>query len=572
LILVALACAAAVCAGLAIQYWAAMPIHDTDDAMRLVIVRDLVGGRGWYDQAIARLDPPQGVWLHWSRLLDGGIAGMMIALRQLLSPAAAEYWTRFIWPLLWIFPGLAGALAIARNLGGRSAVFLTAILMLADSQLYRQFVPGRIDHHNVQIVMAVIAMACATAARDRARWAIIGGAVAGLGLAIGLEALPLQALIGASYGLALIGDRRAAGPAAAYGLALATVTTALFAVETPPWRWGMGFCDAIAGNLVAGVAVAGAGLALAAAVSSRAPAWGRAGLIVGAGLAAGAIYLALAPQCIHGPFAAMDPAVKPFWFNRIQEVQPLPRMMVLARPAAIVAAILLAASVSSALFLAARQGRSLGVAVRLVAPAVLLAAVTAWFAWRMQDYVFWIGLPVIGAAASVLAARWLGDRLVLSVAAVLLLAPSVDGALVEAAVKASAPPPPRLINSGPRCFAAQAYRPLAALPPGDVLAPQDLGPFILAFTGDSAVAAPYHRMSHEILAEHRFWSGTRAAAEAQLRALHPDYVVDCPPYPIAAGPRSFGAALRRGQIPAWLRRLSPPKATLQIYQVLPPAT
>ena len=36
-------------------------LGDTDDAMRLVIVRDLVAGRPWYDQVIHRLAPPQGV-------------------------------------------------------------------------------------------------------------------------------------------------------------------------------------------------------------------------------------------------------------------------------------------------------------------------------------------------------------------------------------------------------------------------------------------------------------------------------------------------------------------------------
>ena len=36
----------------------------TDDAMRLVEVRDLIAGQGWFDLMQHRLDPP-GVSMHW---------------------------------------------------------------------------------------------------------------------------------------------------------------------------------------------------------------------------------------------------------------------------------------------------------------------------------------------------------------------------------------------------------------------------------------------------------------------------------------------------------------------------
>ncbi|HEY2179121.1 MAG TPA: hypothetical protein VGH15_11100 [Caulobacteraceae bacterium] len=572
LVLVAIGCWIGVCAVLSRQYWNAIPIHDTDDATRLIMVRGLLAGRGWYDQAILRFNPPQGVWMHWSRLLDGGIAAMILAVRQVAAPAAAEYWTRFTWPLLWILPAIVAALAIGRNLGGRSAVFLTAASLLFQPQLFRQFVPGRIDHHDIQIVMTVIAMACATARVDRARWAVLAGAAAGLGLAIGLEALAVQGLIGASYGLALIGDRKAAKPAIAYGLALAGSASALFAIATPPWRWGMSFCDVMAVNLVAALTAAGLGMALVAALSSRLPVWGRAALLVGVAVTAAGVYLMLGPQCIHGPFAAMDPAVRPIWFDHIQEVQPLNRMMRLARPAAIVAAFALVMSTLAALYLLARQGRAWDPSTVLIAAAVIISVITAWFAWRMQDYVFWLGVPAVGAAASFLAARRLGDLMVPSFLSLFVLAPTVDGVILEGGLKAVAHPAPRLIDSGPKCFAQRAYRPLAALPPGLVLAPQDLGPFIVAFTHHSVVAAPYHRMSAQILAVHDFWNADPAHAEAKLRALHPDYVVDCPPYPLASGPKSFAAALRHGVTPPWLRRLTPPNFALQIYRVAPPAT
>ncbi len=543
-------------------------LGDTDDAMRLVIVRDLLAGQGWYDQVVHRLSPPQGVYLHWSRLLDGGVAGTIGILRLFTSPANAELAARYAWPLAWIFPGVVAALALARNLGARSAVFLTAALMIFDLQLFRQFIPGRIDHHNIQIVAAVAALACATARRERTRWAAVGGASAALGLAIGLEALPLQALIGASYGLALIRDPRESGPATAYGVALSLTAAALFAIQTPPWRWSMSFCDALALNLVAALAVAGAGLSLAAAIARRMPVWGRIAVLGVAGAAAGATYLAFDPQCLHGPFAAMDPAVRPYWFDRIQEVQPLPQVLKFLRRAAIMAITMTVMALGAGGYLLWRVWRRPSNAAMLLAACLILASIIAYFAWRMQDYVFWIGVPALGAAFSYLSARRLRDLMVPSVIATVLLSPQSVGYAADSAVAAATPrarpgPP----DASGTCFAPAAYRPLAALPTGLVLSSQDLGPFILALTPHSTISAPYHRMSRQIRAVHEALDAPPAQAEARVRALKADYVVDCPSYPLIVGAKSFATTLRHGGTPAWLEPLSGLKDRLKIYRV-----
>ena len=50
--------------------WLPGAFGDTDDATRVVMVRELLAGRGWWDQHWLRLQPPVGVYMHWSRLLD----------------------------------------------------------------------------------------------------------------------------------------------------------------------------------------------------------------------------------------------------------------------------------------------------------------------------------------------------------------------------------------------------------------------------------------------------------------------------------------------------------------------
>src|SRR5690349_7387974 len=50
----------------------------TDDAMRLVEVRDLLAGQSWFDLVQHRLDPPAGSPMHWSRLIDAPLAAMIL--------------------------------------------------------------------------------------------------------------------------------------------------------------------------------------------------------------------------------------------------------------------------------------------------------------------------------------------------------------------------------------------------------------------------------------------------------------------------------------------------------------
>src|SRR5215472_5219683 len=277
LFLTALAVSAAAWAILALQHHDILTrLGDTDDALRVTLVRDLLHGRGWYDQLERRLDPPTGVYMHWSRLLDGGLAGMNWLLAQALPATAAEWATRFFWPLLWIPLAVAGALVVTRSLGTRSAVFIAAPVLLVLLPLYRQFLPGRVDHHNVQITMAMWGVAGALAPwrggagpGAAARWAAIAGGAAGFGLAIGLEALPFHAIVGASFAARLGLERRNGAVVRAYGLALAGSTAALFLLQTPPPRWALSFCDAIGLNLVLALGIAGVGLAVAGTLADR---------------------------------------------------------------------------------------------------------------------------------------------------------------------------------------------------------------------------------------------------------------------------------------------------------------
>ena len=57
----------------------AFALGDTDDNLRMSQVRALLNGQDWYDLRQYKLNPPEGANVHWSRLVDLPIAGIMLA-------------------------------------------------------------------------------------------------------------------------------------------------------------------------------------------------------------------------------------------------------------------------------------------------------------------------------------------------------------------------------------------------------------------------------------------------------------------------------------------------------------
>ena len=570
LVLAALAVTLIASIGVFLQYsHLARTLGDPDDAMRLVLVRDLMAGRGWYDQLVTRLQPPLGTYMHWSRLVDGALAGMIWTFRLVLPPSAAETAVRLFWPLFLIFPAVACALAIARRLGGSLAVFICAVFLAINQLAFAEFVPGRIDHHNLQIMLVMAAMACAMAAERRPHWAPLAGASTGLALAIGIEGLPFHVVIGASYGLLAALGRDEARTTRNYAAALLVTTLACYLLQTPPWRWSMAFCDAIGANFVSGVAIAACGLLIMTAGRIRASQSGRMTVLALTLIAAAGAYLAFDPRCIRGVFAAVDPRIVPFWFKEVSELQPLPVMMTHDPNFGIALILMSAMMLASAIFLIVREWPRPQPSTWLAAAVLLVAVATGYFAFRMENYVQWLGFPVLAAAFSVIAARVWKGLMVPTAAFAALLSPvgAVAFALQGYTSITGTAATPGSSRGAELCHDTAAFRPLAALRSGLVLADIYMGPYILAHTPHAALTAPYHRMTWGILAAHEALSAPSAQAEAKFRALKIDYVVACPGDNVHPAPNSIETDLARGQVPDWLEKLSAKNETLQIYRV-----
>lgn len=538
---------------------------DTDDAMRLVQLRAWFNGpglmAGWFDMHVARMQPPLGVDMHWSRLVDAGLAGLLMMFQMFTEQADAERLMRAWWPLLWLLPTMVGMVAIAWRIAGREAAMVALLLTLAAVPAYQQFMPGRIDHHNVQIALTFLT-AAAMVWSDRVRWAAVAaGALTGLALAIGFESLPYLAACGMAFALRYVADRDAAPALALYGLSLAGSMLAAFGVSVGPEHWARATCDTIAINSTASAICAGLLLALAGLLAHQHQVT-RIAAVLGVGTAATAVLLLLEPRCAGGPTAMIDPAIWPIWLGEVREMQPLFSVW-RSNPltAAAIAAFPMVAT-TAVLILARERGlrRDFGFLaaslVFIVAVAMMIVVIRAF------SYAVWFGMPLVAVLGlrlfEAMGLKSLSGRL----AAGLALTPLVlsSGAITIAVAAGLSDSDDFARPASRACFATASYAPLRDLEPGVVAADVSLGPYLLALTPHSVLAAPYHRLSSGIVTAHRALAAPPEEARGVLLDAAADYVLVCGPRPPdglaePARRRSLWGRLRAGVVPDWLEPL-----------------
>jgi hypothetical protein len=194
----------------------------------------------------------------------------------------------------------------------------------------------------------------------------------------------------------------------------------------------------------------------------------------------------------------------------------------------------------------------------------------------MAFYSAWFGAPLIAAAVADFGVSRLRRR-ALAVTLVMAVAASPTWPALAAVATGSVETTPANGAAGPvSCEAPAAFARLARLPAGLALGEIDLGPYILATTPHSVVAAPYHRMAWGILAGDAALAARPDTAEARVRRLGVNYVLDCFAHAksqrrMAMPVDSLQRRLDRGDPPLWLEPLSAPGEPLRVYRVLPPS-
>lgn len=548
-------------------------LPDNDDMMRLAEVRDWLGGQSFYDLSQHRLGL-DGASMHWSRIADAGPAALILIFTPIFGRAGAELTMLLTYPAalfavtLWLGGVIAARIdARTRMLG----VLVTALAFPASSL----FVPGRIDHHCLQIALTM-ALTERLMAPSGWRSGAAAGLLVALSLAIGLETMPFalaaMTVLGLRY---LIEGRRERDSLTGFAVALGGATLLMLATIRPdiwPSQWCDGFTPASTGaTLIA------AAFFLALAASTFAPRSDDWRVRVGVAAVLGAVALpgvyATSSVCLTGPYGALDPMLKDLWMSRVGEAQGMYNQS--WPPNAIkFGGYGLAGAVGMA-WLLRREGwrqralMSLGVMIFVSALAsiaqirvsyvlsAMVAPVMAVLIYRVRssNTSTWrrVGIWLVGAGIG-----WN------------VLGMGVDAMIPRALGGKLADPTAQM------CTAPGFFEELRKLPPGRVIAPLDLGAYVIGGTQHRSLAAPYHRNNPGNLAMYRLFLGSPERAEGIARGWKADYIVMCPGSfaeldPMPDDRRLLIGRLRAGDPPAWLKRVPLNRYGPRIYRVLPPA-
>jgi hypothetical protein len=560
-VLCAFALAVVLCAGWAWRDWAALSalqLTDTDDMMRLQQIRDWIAGQGFADLAQHRLGWGAGLEMHWSRLPDLVPAAFIVSL----TPVVGRYWAELIAVITWPTLLFAGALClttrIARVLGGAPIARTAAVVAAVAFPATTIFVPGRIDHHGLQVFLLLIIVR-ALVARPAMEPGLIAGLAAAASVVIGLETTPLIAAAGVAMTIGWL--RAGAGTddrMMGFGIGLgAGLLAASIVFRTS--SWGYPGCDGftmVAWRAAVIAAFAPMGMALAARDIARPATRAILGsiivIVVGFGM------VLVAPQCLS-PYGMVDPTLARLWLAKVGEAQPL-----FATPLPIAigyAGVMVAGVVASAWRVSVTRDPRWA-SLLLVQVAALLVTCL-----HLRGAFAGAILAAPALAAVIAAARARGSLSLAGawVASAGMLYPMAAQAV--AARTSAAPPGAHASDAAAAATGEKGLADLAMLPPGRLLAPLDLGAYAIGATRLQVVGAPYHRNNAGNLAVYRFFLGPPDQAARVAQIWHLRYVALRADDLGGAAAGTLAEALKRGAPPLWLRRIPTRERALFLYRV-----
>jgi hypothetical protein len=549
-----------------------------DDALRLVQVRDLLAGQNWFDLVQHRLQPPEGLAMHWSRLIDAPIAA--------ISYVFGEQAMLFIWPSLLVGAFLFAALYSARRLS--QSIALLPVLLVSALCLVplSYFIPGSIDHHNVQMILALAMAGAILRPLEATEPAIIAALCAGLMMAIGLETLPYLVV-----GLAVVSIGWAFGfsktaPVAMFGLSFAAFTVLVWVTQTDVQQQ-LAVCDMLSPVYVWPIMAGGLGLALSAYAGKNVSYLGRFGLLFITGLVALGFFIWINPVCLAGPMAQVPLDLQERWLSTVSEAQPVSSMWRLKPDVAVERYgpplfALVVAAVLAWRHPAQRYG--LTVLLALLMSACAVSAVQLRGTLFAHIYTIPIFSFAIHHARAHYNANQKSPTAIAAIAFALLTYQPLFFTMVstffalpngrEAAQSAAAPqdtPASVLTEVDRECAGSDVREAISRLGTGLVAAPLFYNPQLLEMGHVSVIAGQYHRATGAIFDVLKLFEDGPQYEREVLSRWKPDYLVLCLTNNdtldvTRKNPASLSARLKTGDVPDWLMAL-PQAGQLAIYKV-----
>lgn len=549
-------------------------LPDTDDNMRMMQVRGLLNGQAWFDLRQHALLPPLGANIHWSRLVDLPLAGIILACKPFFGVVMAEKIAATVAPLLPLWVAMLAQGAIIRRLVSNYAYPLACGVMLCGWAAMVLFMPMRIDHHGWQLAFLTLSIA-GLVDDNKVRGGLLTGIFSALSLTIGLEMIAFLALGGATAVLLWVLDERERLRLRTYGLSLALVTAVGYYGFASYDNRQM-VCDALSPIWMQTMLAASALAFLLSWIKWHSTTL-RFLLAALGGAALGYAFYRLWPACLMRP-EHVSPEVYTLWLSNVREAKPI-----LSQSHDMILATL------TLPFLGALGTLGWWLRCRLWQP-FLKWLVIALFMGVSLAFVFW--QTRMGAAAAMIAVPgatallwgvlgWLFNARtpkshVLGVLAVLL---GLTGTAFILRKEIAQYLHPQVRQSKPStaglCWSQPALAQLNALPAATIFTHVDLAPRLITMTHHHAIIGPYHRNGAGILDVYHGFGGTADQARTLMDKYHATYLLTCPGMSETTvyhnrWPGGFYDQLVQGQAPAWLSPVALPAGSpFKLWAIVP---
>ena len=501
---------------------------DNDDLLRLKQVKDLLAlpdsdPKSWYDLREPRIAPTLGLDSHWSRLLDGALALMVLGFKPFAGIESALWLMQYIWPLtlivLMLWVAYAAGTALHNRASGLGAAFYLA---LAGSPAFVQFHPGRIDHHNIQTLLAFAGVAACLRLDGSARRAVLSGFLLALSLAIGYETLPFLLMIGLVVIKRYIehGYRR---EWTGFLLAASLGALGLLVAQTAPERVFYPACDALGFNMIVLLLAGAASSLILIGLKRPQTAEERFRLMVFPVIFSVMLGFAYDPTCIHGPYGERAGELWAVWLQRVLEIKPVTFQL----DSAPLFLLVVAPVIGGATALAIARGRLASSQVFVLAGVLLISGVMAKLMLRNISYPAIFAAPLIGLGVTTAMekASTTVQRLSVCLAGMITI-PMVLAGIGILLFPATTPEPSKN-EASELCDRPSDFEALKRQSRGVVAAPLNLAIPVLVSTSHSVTAAPYHRLVDPILQTIKAFEGDEKTFLDYLTQTGSDYVILC---------------------------------------------
>lgn len=135
-----------------------LSLNDNDDYMRFVQFQDWMTSGHWYLEPMSNFNAADGIVIHWSRFPDLMLSLVAFPLSFIVEEHLAYTISISVVPLLYLLLFSLSCFLLGDHFFGAKYRFFSMMFAISSPSIIH-FLPGSIDHHNIQLTFAVLFLA-----------------------------------------------------------------------------------------------------------------------------------------------------------------------------------------------------------------------------------------------------------------------------------------------------------------------------------------------------------------------------------------------------------------------------